>query len=98
MQISPGVLAVTKTYCDRRANLDVADIEDQVRFWQDHGQLGKSVVAADLLDLSVMARRPSRLSRGATRSIQAGFMANGATDALQFVTMAKPGCLRSRQA
>jgi len=26
--------------------------EDQVRFWQDHGQLGKSVVAADLLDLS----------------------------------------------
>jgi len=52
VQISPGVLAVTKTYCDRRANLDVADIEDQVRFWQDHGQLGKSVVAADLLDLS----------------------------------------------
>ena len=52
VQISPGVLAVTKTYCDRRANLDVADIAKQVRFWQDRGQLGKSVAAADLLDLS----------------------------------------------
>jgi NitT/TauT family transport system substrate-binding protein len=52
VQISPGVLAITKTYCDRRANLDMSDIEKQVRFWQDRGQLGKSVVAADLLDLS----------------------------------------------
>jgi len=52
VQISPGVLAVTKTYCDRRANLDVADIEKQVRFWQYQGRLGKSVAAADLLDLS----------------------------------------------
>jgi len=52
MQISSGLLAVTKTYCDRRANLDAADIANQVRFWQDHGQLGKSVAPADLLDLS----------------------------------------------
>jgi hypothetical protein len=52
VKISSGVLAVTKTYCDRRANLDVADIEKQVRFWQDQGQLGKNVAAADLLDLS----------------------------------------------
>ena len=46
------MLAVTKTYCDRRANLDVADIEKQVRFWQDQGRLSKSIAAADLLDLS----------------------------------------------
>ena len=52
VRISPGVLAVTKTYCDRRANLDVADIEKQVRFWQDQGRLGRSVAAADLVDLS----------------------------------------------
>jgi len=52
MQISSGLLAVTKTHCDRRANLDAADIANQVRFWQDHGQLGKSVAPADLLDLS----------------------------------------------
>jgi NitT/TauT family transport system substrate-binding protein len=52
VQISAGMLAVTKTYCDRRANLDVADIEKQVRFWQDQGRLGKSVAATDLLDLS----------------------------------------------
>jgi NitT/TauT family transport system substrate-binding protein len=52
VRISPGLLAVTKTYCDRRANLDVADIEKQVRFWQDQGRLDKTVAAADLLDLS----------------------------------------------
>ena len=52
VQIPPDILAVTKTYCDRRANLDVADIEKQVRFWQDEGRLDKRIVAADLLDLS----------------------------------------------
>jgi NitT/TauT family transport system substrate-binding protein len=52
LQISSAVLAKTKTYCDRRANLDVADIMNQVRFWQDQGRLDKSVAAADLLDLS----------------------------------------------
>lgn len=52
VQVSPSVLAVTKTYCDRRANLDVADIEKQVRFWQDQGRLDTSVAAADLVDPS----------------------------------------------
>ena len=45
-------LAITKTYCDRRANLDVTDISKQVHFWQDQGRLDKHIVAADLLDLS----------------------------------------------
>jgi NitT/TauT family transport system substrate-binding protein len=52
LQISSAVLAKTKTYCDRRANLDVADIMKQVRFWQDEGRLDKGVAAANLLDLS----------------------------------------------
>jgi NitT/TauT family transport system substrate-binding protein len=49
---SADVLARTKTYCDRRANLDVGDIEKQVKFWQDQGRLDKRIAAADLLDLS----------------------------------------------
>jgi NitT/TauT family transport system substrate-binding protein len=52
VQMSPEMLVLTKTYCDRRANLDAKDIENQVRFWQDRGQLDKRVAAADLLDLS----------------------------------------------
>jgi NitT/TauT family transport system substrate-binding protein len=52
VNISSDTLARTKTYCDRRANLDVADIEKQVQFWQNLGRVDKSVVAADLLDLS----------------------------------------------
>jgi hypothetical protein len=52
LQISSAILAKTKTYCDRRANLDVADIVNQVRFWQDRGRLDKGVAAANLLDLS----------------------------------------------
>jgi NitT/TauT family transport system substrate-binding protein len=51
-QISSDMLALTKSYCDRRANLDVADIEKQVRFWQDQGRLDKSIAPADLLDPS----------------------------------------------
>lgn len=50
--ISPDTLAITKTYCDRRANLDLADIKKQVKFWQDQGRLDNSVAAADLLDPS----------------------------------------------
>ena len=50
--ISPAMLAITKTYCDRRANLDQADIKKQVQFWQDQGRLDKNIAAADLLDLS----------------------------------------------
>jgi NitT/TauT family transport system substrate-binding protein len=52
VQISPDMLAITKTYCDRRANLDVADIKKQVQFWQDQGRLDKRVAAVDLMDLS----------------------------------------------
>jgi acetyl-CoA acetyltransferase len=52
VQISSDMLAMTKTYCDRRANLDVADIKKQVQFWQDRGRLDKRIVVADLLDLS----------------------------------------------
>ena len=52
VRISSDMLAVTKTYCDRRANLDVTDIKKQVQFWQDQGRLDKRVAAVDLLDLS----------------------------------------------
>jgi len=52
VKIPSDVLAITKTYCDRRANLDVADINKQVQFWQDRGRLDKGAVAADLVDLS----------------------------------------------
>jgi NitT/TauT family transport system substrate-binding protein len=52
VEISPDTLAITKTYCERRANLDVVDIKKQVKFWQDQGRLDKSIAAADLLDAS----------------------------------------------
>jgi NitT/TauT family transport system substrate-binding protein len=66
VRISPGVLAVTKTYCDRRANLDVADIEKQVRFWQEQGRLDKNVSAKDLLDLSFIGEEEPRPGRRAS--------------------------------
>jgi len=50
--VDAATLARTKTYCDRRANLDVADIQKQVKFWQDRGRLDRHLAAADLLDLS----------------------------------------------
>jgi NitT/TauT family transport system substrate-binding protein len=57
--ISSDTLARTKTYCDRRANLDVADVEKQVQFWQKRGRVDKSIVAADLLDLSFIGGESS---------------------------------------
>jgi NitT/TauT family transport system substrate-binding protein len=61
VKVSPDTLAKTKTYCDRRANLDVTDIEKQVRFWQDRGVLDKRTTAADLLDLSFIGEESSTL-------------------------------------
>jgi NitT/TauT family transport system substrate-binding protein len=52
VHVSSDTLARTKTYCDRRANLDAADIEKQVRFWQNRGRIDKGIAVADLLDLS----------------------------------------------
>jgi NitT/TauT family transport system substrate-binding protein len=52
VHVSSDTLARTKTYCDRRANLDVADIEKQVQFWKNRGRIDKGIAAADLLDLS----------------------------------------------
>jgi NitT/TauT family transport system substrate-binding protein len=52
LKISRDTLAQTKTYNDRRANLDVTDVEKQVQFWKDRSRLDKGVVADDLLDLS----------------------------------------------
>jgi NitT/TauT family transport system substrate-binding protein len=52
VHVSSDTLATTKVYCDRRANLDVADIQKQVRFWQDRGRIDEGIAAADLLDLS----------------------------------------------
>jgi len=50
--VSPKILAITKTYCDPRANVNVVDVEGQVRFWQDGGRLDKRIAATDLIDLS----------------------------------------------
>jgi NitT/TauT family transport system substrate-binding protein len=50
----------TKTYCDRRGNLDAADIRRQVKFWQDQGRLDKGVDAATLLDLSFIGEEAMR--------------------------------------
>ena len=50
--VSPKVLAMTKTCCDRRANLDSGDIGAQVQFWESKGRLDKRITAADLIDLS----------------------------------------------
>ncbi|HYM01772.1 MAG TPA: ABC transporter substrate-binding protein [Stellaceae bacterium] len=49
---SPDFVASTKTYCDRRANLDMDDIAAQVRFWQEQNRLDKRIAAGDLVDLS----------------------------------------------
>ena len=49
---SAAWVAMTRPYCDRRANLDVADIERQVRFWQGRGALDKNVAPGELLDVS----------------------------------------------
>lgn len=55
-----ALFAKTKTYCDRRANLDAADIRRQVKFWQDQGRLDKGVDAATLLDLSFIGEEVMR--------------------------------------
>jgi NitT/TauT family transport system substrate-binding protein len=52
LNVAPDFLARTKTYCDRRGNLDAADVEKQVQFWQAEGRLDKGVTATQLLDLS----------------------------------------------
>jgi ABC-type nitrate/sulfonate/bicarbonate transport system substrate-binding protein len=50
--VTPQALAATKTYCDRRANLDAADMEHQVLFWKERGQLSDAIKPADLWDLT----------------------------------------------
>lgn len=52
VRLMPALLAVTKTYCDRRANLDVPDIERQVQYWKDRGQLDPQLSPTDLIDAS----------------------------------------------
>ena len=61
VNMSSDTLARTKTYCDRRGNLDAADIAKQVQFWQNRGRLDKSMVVADLLDLSFIGEELSAL-------------------------------------
>jgi NitT/TauT family transport system substrate-binding protein len=61
-------LARTKTYCDRRANLDVADIEKQMQFWQNRGRVDKGIVAADLLDLSFIGEESAANAHASMRT------------------------------
>jgi NitT/TauT family transport system substrate-binding protein len=61
--VPAGLLAATKSYCDRRANLDAADIGKQVKFWQDQGRLDRGIAPADLVDLSFIGEeRPAQRS------------------------------------
>ena len=62
--MSRGGLSIGSNLGDRRANLDVADIEKQVRFWQDQGRLSTSIAAADLLDLAFIGEEAVTPSRG----------------------------------
>ncbi len=48
----PGLLQNAMPYCDHLARLDVTDVENQLKFWQDEGMVDKRVAAGDLLDLS----------------------------------------------
>ena len=66
-RVPAGLLEMTKTYCDRRANLDVADIGRQVKFWQDQGRLDRGIAAADLLDLSFIGEEPGAPQSSAPR-------------------------------
>ena len=63
VHVSSGTLARTKTYCDRRANLDVADIEKQVRFWQNRGRIDKGIAANELLELSFIGEDSASVIR-----------------------------------
>ena len=62
-RMSPETLAKTKTYCDRRGNLDVTDIEKQVQFWQAQGRLDKHIAATGLLDISFIGEETSPATR-----------------------------------
>jgi NitT/TauT family transport system substrate-binding protein len=66
--VPSDTLARTKTYCDRRANLDVADIEKQVQFWQNRGRIDKGIVAADLLDLSFIGEESAANAHASMRT------------------------------
>jgi NitT/TauT family transport system substrate-binding protein len=68
VHVSSDALARTKTYCDRRANLDVADIEKQVQFWQNRGRIDKGIVAADLLDLSFIGEESAANAHASMRT------------------------------
>jgi NitT/TauT family transport system substrate-binding protein len=59
VRMSTDFVTRTKTYCDRRGNVDVADIQKQVQFWQGQGRLDKGLAAADLLDLSFIGEEPA---------------------------------------
>jgi NitT/TauT family transport system substrate-binding protein len=59
VKLSADEVTKTKTYCDRRANVDKADVQKQVKFWQGQGRLDKTLAAADLLDLSFIGEEGS---------------------------------------
>ena len=50
--VAPNRLERSLPYCDRLARLDVADIGNQLKFWQAEGLVDKQAAPADLLDLS----------------------------------------------
>jgi NitT/TauT family transport system substrate-binding protein len=59
---APDRLAQSLPYCDRLARLDVADIGNQLKFWQGEGMVDKKVEAAELLDLSFIGEHIGSLA------------------------------------
>ena len=51
-RLPPELVRYALPYCDHLARLDVADIENQIKFWQSEGIVDKGITSADLLDLS----------------------------------------------
>jgi hypothetical protein len=51
-RLPPELVQNALPYCDHLARLDVADIENQIKFWQREGMVDRRTTSADLLDLS----------------------------------------------
>jgi NitT/TauT family transport system substrate-binding protein len=66
-RMPPELLQYALPYCDHLARLDVADIENQLKFWQSKGLIADSIISADLLDLSFIGSHISSFTRSNSR-------------------------------
>jgi NitT/TauT family transport system substrate-binding protein len=58
-KLPPELLQYALPYCDHLARLDVTDIENQLKFWQDERMVDKGIISTELLDLSFIGRHIS---------------------------------------